>query len=207
MKDNAKDCVKTQHLKITLYQDPSELSGAESFVKEDLTQLAASVKKEDPFGHLLLLCDNKTGRAVGAVQSFSTSHAQKAEISLRMYAAENGEKIAEEALKGAARWLFAAHRDLLMLETWLNPDLAAIRILEKAGFERVFEKDGVVRYERRRPHFPFLVAFMAAFAALGILFGFLFDNYPLCVAVGIAAGILPGALVERFAQKKREKKL
>ena len=207
MKDNAKDCVKTAHLKITPFKGLSELAGAENFVREDLTQLAAAVKTEDQFGHLLLLCDAKTGLPIGAVQSFSADSAQKAEISLRMYAAKNGEKLAGEALKGAARWLFAAHKDLLVLETWLNPDLAAIRILEKAGFERVFEKDGVVRYERHRPHFPFLVIFMIAFAALGVLFGYLFDNYPLCVAVGIAAGILPGALLERFARKKREKKL
>lgn len=158
---------------------------------------------------LIRIVERKSGRTVGAVHCTPTGDA--VEIDLSVAASENAERSAAEALKGSARLIFRSGKKIKKIETWLDPSLPAIRALEKAGFERVFEKDGVVRYEKKRPTFPALVVSMILFTLLGVLVGFLTGNFPLWIAIGIAAGILPGALIEDLLKKragngKRKKK-
>ena len=162
-------------------------------------------REDDEYFDLLTVRSKKTAQPLGLVRCLKISEGI-AEIDLQLYAHKDGEKIAAEALKGATRWFFKCKKSLLTLETWANPDMSAIRILEKAGFERVFESKGAVRYEKQRPHFPFLAVFMVLFAAAGMLAGYFADNYPLCTVIGIAAGILPGAVAESLARKRRERK-
>ena len=193
---------KTSRLLIVPYAGEKDLEAALAPVKEAFASLPAS-PENDRFYHVFLIKEKKSGEALGFLRAQSAEKENAAEIELSLFAAEKAEKTAVEALKGGARLLFSTHRDLKLIETWLNPDISFIRILEKAGFERVFERDGVVRYEKPRPRFPFLAFFMLLCTALGVLFGYFFDNYPLCIAAGIAAGILPGALIEKALAKKK----
>lgn len=158
---------------------------------------------DDPCSALYTLTDRKSGAVVGALRSARAETPGSAEIELSLLSLSGGEAEAAEALKGGARLLFARHGELKKVETWLNPDISAIRILEKAGYERVFEGNGVIRYEKTRPAFPVLALVMLLFTGAGFLLGAIFDNYPLFTCVGIASGILPGALIASFIKKRR----
>ena len=199
MKRN-KEQQKTAHLILAPYDPATNEDGIEAQIAGSFA--AADGQTGD--AEILIVRDRKRGEAIGAVKA-TAKDGQTVEIDLQLFVAENGEKIAAETLRAAARYLFSTHKDLLVIETWLNPDLSAIRILEKAGFERFFEEDGVVRYERHRPHFPFLSLCMLLFTGAGILCGYLTGNYPLFAVIGIASGILPGALAEYLSRKRRSK--
>ena len=118
---------------------------------------------------------------------------------------EDGERDAAIALRAVARKAFAADRHLYLIEAWLNRHLGAVRILEKAGFERAFESEGLVRYEKKRWHISFLAFFFILFILLGVIVGYFVGNYPLCVAVGVCLAVLPGALLDKAATKRQEK--
>ena len=196
-----KDEIKTRRLLLSPYNGDEDCG--EMITKSAEALLPAC--EDDEYFELLTVKNKKTAQPVGLLRCAKIGEGV-AEIDMQFYAQKDGEKIAAEALKGASRWFFRRKRSLLTLETWANPDMTAIRILEKAGFERVFESKGAVRYEKQRAHFPFLAVCMTLFTCAGILVGFLVDNYPLCVAIGIAAGILPGAVAQSIARKRRERK-
>mgnify|MGYP006871902455 FL=1 len=70
----------------------------------------------------------------------------------------------------------------------------------------MFEADGFVRYEKSRQHLPLLALFMFVFTLAGFLIGYLSENFPLWISIGILAGILPGAFADKLLHKYREKK-
>ncbi len=147
-------------------------------------------KKKEPLG-FAQFCDAPADR--------------ETEINLTLYHPENQERYAAQALKGLWKWAFSQDRSLDRVTTWLTRDLSAVRILERAGFERVFESKGLVRYEKHRPCISFLALFMAIGTLVGMLVGYLTKNDPICTALGICAGILPGSLIDSAVRKRRRK--
>lgn len=146
----------------------------------------------------------KEKEPLGFVQFGNAPADRNIEINLTLYHPEKQERYASEALKGAVKWAFSEDKSLKRVTTWLNRDLTAVRILEKAGFERVFESGGLVRYEKHRQSISFLALFMFFGTLSGMSLGYFTGNYPVCTALGICAGILPGSLIDAAMRKHRK---
>lgn len=162
--------------------------------------------EEDFFFSLWEMTGKKDGVHLGYIQFSSAPDNKNVEVDLSLCDFDQNERVAALALRRTAHWFFRKHRGEYFLETWLSPQLPAIRLLEKAGFERVFEADGFVRYEKSRQYLPLLAIFMFTFTLTGFLIGYFSKNFPLWISIGILAGILPGAFAEKLLHKHREKK-
>ncbi|MBQ9467965.1 MAG: GNAT family N-acetyltransferase [Clostridia bacterium] len=194
-----KDRTQTKRLILTAADGTPDGAGEK---KDDGLFSLPPLPEEGPGQGVIEIAERASGRRIGTVRCADADSAGTVEIDLTVYVQKDGERVAAEALKGASRLIFRRQKNAKKIETWLDPSLPAIRALEKAGFERVFEKDGVVRYEKRRPDFPALAVFMILFTLWGTVLGGLMNDYPLWISIGVAAGILPGAAVERMLKKR-----
>lgn len=209
MNDRKKTKVSSPHLTLVLLDAQSASERAEkendpndralfAMIAESCRTLCGSERFD-----MLEIRHKKSGELVGFIQFNKASCDSRIEINLTVIRPDNSEKLAAEALKAAAKWAFFAYRGLLVVETWLNPDLSSIRVLERASYTRVFETDGMIRYEKHRPHFPVLATLMLLFTAAGMAVGAITGSYPLFVMIGTVAGILPGALLENLLRRRR----
>ena len=154
------------------------------------------------------ILEKKSKKSVGWLQLNGRPKNGRAEVSCAMIPAKENEKMAAQAMQRITKWAFFNDKRLYSVSTWLSDDNArATEILESAGFIQSFEADGIVHYEKKRPHVPFLALCMMLFTAVSFLPGFLFGNYALWVTIGIVAGVFPGALLESLAYRLREKRI
>lgn len=213
-----KENISSRHLRISLLDEDAADKKAETSVLPEEKHLFSVISEgcrammHDVRFDLLEIREKKSDKLLGIIQFNAAANGSRLEINLTMLHPGNTDnpdyvdKYAVEALKKAAKWGFSAHKEVLFIETWLNPDISAIRILEKAGYERVFESDGMIRYEKSRPRAPILAILMGLCTVCGAVIGGIFGNYPLGIILGISVGILPGALADSLLQKRRRQK-
>ena len=166
---------------------------------------AIESEPDKPFWNTLWRISSKRGE-VGYLRFVGAPKEGSAELEIAL-TREDGERDAAIALRAVSRRAFAAEKRLYLIEAWLNRHLGAVRILEKAGFERAFEARGLVRYEKKRRHVPFLALFFILFILIGIAVGYFVGNYPLSVAAGVCLAVLPGALLDKAAGKRLDNAL
>lgn len=150
---------------------------------------------------------NDDEAVIGQLQFTRLPTAGRVEVNCALAPVKDSEKLAAEALKSMAKWAFSNKKELKYVSTWLlDDDSPASKILENAGFTQTFESDGMVHYELARPRLPLLAIVMCGFVLISFIPGFLLNDYPLWVTVGIFAGILPGHLIENAVTRFRERK-
>ena len=212
MKKRQGDTLSTGHVLLTQLTEQTVSSRLDSTKKPEQRYHYEHLQKifqdhvKDRFFSLWEMTGKKDGSHLGYIQFSSAPDNKNVEVDLSLCDFDQNERVAALALRRTAHWFFRKHRGEYFLETWLSPNLTAIRLLEKAGFERVFEADGFVRYEKSRQHLPLLALFMCVFTLAGFLLGYLSENFPLWISIGILAGILPGAFADKLLHKYREKK-
>lgn len=205
--------VRTAHLTVTPLSSSAlekEIAKTGAPVKKAFFEDALAKCQNDPQAHLFhtiwLIEKKKEKEPLGYLRFGGRPRGRETEIDLVFSGTDMRERCASEALRAAVRRVFAADRDLQRVVTWLNRSMPEVRILERAGFERAFEKDGLVRYERERKSVSFLAVFMILGTVCGMIAGKFVKNYPVATAIGICAGILPGALLDALAAHRRKKK-
>jgi hypothetical protein len=88
----------------------------------------------------------------------------------------------------------------------MDDDSPAAQILENVGFIETFESDGMVHFELERPRVSLLALTMCASILLSLLPGYLFNDFPLWITIGIFVGIFPGQLLENVVLRAKRKK-
>ena len=209
-----KNEIYTKHLCLVPLEEEalSKLAQAQSnrYEKERL-ELSLRACREHPeqagWYTVWQILQKQSQKEVGWIQFCGTPQNGRVEVNCALIPTKENEKMADEAMKRIAKWAFANQKDLYYVSTWLADDNSlAAQVLENAGFTESFASDGMVHYEKERPRVHMLALCMCFFTVLSFIPGFLFDNYPLWVTIGIAAGILPGTLLENLMQRISKKR-
>ena len=149
----------------------------------------------------------ESDEVLGQLQFSTLPTGGSVEINCAIAPIKDSEKLAAEALKGMAKWAFSNDKELNSVSTWLTDDASpAAQILENAGFIETFESDGMVHFELERPRISLLAVTMCLVILLSLIPGYIFNDYPLWVTIGIFAGIFPGQFFEStYLRIKRQK--
>lgn len=208
------DKILTKNLIITpiaLCDLEKETSAFHPFFEQKRLEQIVEFCKNDPenmLWHTLWQISKKgSEEPVGQLQFTKLPAGGRVEINCAFAPVKDSEKLAVEALKGMAKWAFSQNKELTYVSTWLmDDDSPAAQILENVGFIETFESDGMVHFELERPRVSLLALTMCASILLSLLPGYLFNDFPLWITIGIFAGIFPGQLLENVVLRAKRKK-